>query len=575
MVSTPLPLDDAGRLAALARSGLVDSKAEQSFDRVSHLASRLLNAPVALLSLVDERRQFFKSAIGLDGQVALDRQTPLSHSFCQHVVTSGAPLVVEDAVRHPLVRDNLAIADLDVKAYLGVPVTDPDGFVLGSFCVIDGQPRQWSEHDLATLRDLGALVMTEIALRREIGERRAAQERLLEQNQALAAARDAAESAARVKTAFLANMSHEIRTPMNAVIGMTELLESTALNAEQREFTQTIRTGGETLISLINDLLDLSKIEADRLELEHQPVVLRDCLHEAMQLVSYAARNKGLNLSSTVAPDLPEACLADPTRLRQILVNLLGNAVKFTAAGDVVLSVSQPDPQRLRFEVRDTGIGIRPGQLERLFKPFSQADASTTRLYGGSGLGLAICHRLVIQMGGEIGVESVEGHGSRFHFVIPFVPAPIPSQAPDTRPHRATTRHPLNILVAEDHPVNQRVAQLMLRNLGYDAQLASDGMQVLQALAQAPYDVVMLDLQMPVLDGLQCAQRIRAQGNGLAQPWIIAVTANVVSGEQEACISAGMNDFLAKPVTIDALSGALARCLAAQAAANTEQGPLA
>jgi CheY-like chemotaxis protein len=178
-------------------------------------------------------------------------------------------------------------------------------------------------------------------------------------------------------------------------------------------------------------------------------------------------------------------------------------------------------------------------------------------------------------MGGHIGVESVEGQGSSFHFSIPFVPAPLPLQTPDIRPQPAGSAQALKILVAEDHPVNQRVAQLMLRNLGYDAQLASDGMQVLQALADTPYDVVMLDLQMPVLDGLECAQRIRAQRSSLAQPWIIAVTANVVSGEQEACLSAGMNDFLAKPVTIDALSGALARCLAAQAAALTEQGPRA
>jgi signal transduction histidine kinase/ActR/RegA family two-component response regulator len=566
MSSHPLPLDDTSRLSALARSGLMDSEAEPSFDRVSSLASRLLNAPVALLSLVDDRRQFFKSALGLTGQAAADRETALSHSFCQHVVTSGAPLVVDDALQHPKVRTNPAIQDLNVKAYIGVPVTDPDGFVLGSFCVIDGQARSWSESDLATLKDLAALVMTELALRREISDRRTAQAALLKQNKALAAARDEAESAVRAKAAFLSNISHEIRTPMNAVIGMTELLETTDLNAEQREFTQTIRTGGETLISLINDLLDLSKIEAGRLELERKPVVLSACIHEATQLVGYAAHAKGLTLRSVLSASLPQSFCADPTRLRQILVNLLGNAVKFTSSGEVVLSVSQPNRDVLRFEVRDTGIGIHADQLERLFKPFSQADASTTRLYGGSGLGLAICHRLVMQMGGQIGVDSVPGQGSGFHFQIPFEPAPVLASNTPVHPPGPAADHTLKILIAEDHPVNQRVAQLMLRSLGYEATLVSDGLQVLQALAHTHFDLVLLDLQMPQLDGLECARRIRSQHPDTSKPWIVAVTANVVSGEQEACLAAGMNDFLAKPVTTEALRAALGRCLTAVSA---------
>jgi signal transduction histidine kinase/DNA-binding response OmpR family regulator len=507
----PLPraLDDPKRLAALARSGLPDSGAEGVFDRVSRLAARLLGAPVALLSLVDERRQFFKSLVGLDGPAANARQTPLSHSFCQHVVTSGAPLVVVDAPHDALVCENPAVRDLGVKAYLGVPVRDPDGFVLGSFCVIDHHARAWTDDDIATLEDLASLVMTELALRRENTERQAAELRLRDQNIALAAACAAAESATRAKAEFLANMSHEIRTPLNTVVGMTDLLGASPLSASQREYAEAIRTGADTLLSLINDILDFSKIEAGGLELERLPVSLQASVESALDFVAAPAAAKRLELLALVEPGVPACILGDATRLRQILVNLLSNAVKFTASGEVCLRITlaPDDASRLRVSVSDTGIGIPPERIDRLFKSFSQVDASTTRHYGGTGLGLAICRRLVALMGGDIQVESAPGRGSTFFFDLPFVVATLPAETPVAV---FTVLAGRRALLVDDNPTNLLVLTRQLARWGVDPTAVASGLEALEVAASGPaFDLAILDQHMPGMDGLTLALALR------------------------------------------------------------------
>ncbi|NQX02747.1 response regulator [bacterium] len=563
MPSLPRPLDDPERLAALHSLHLLDSAAEENFDRVSRLAARLLDAPISLLSLVDDRRQFFKSAIGLGGPVGDARETPLNSSLCQHVVTSGAPLVIEDMNSHPLICDHPALKKMGVAAYLGVPIRDTDGFILGSFCTIDGKSRVWNPGDLALLEDLASLVMTEIALRKKNLALQSANTRA----EGLASA---AAAAAAAKAEFLANMSHEIRTPLNAVIGMTELLQHSPLGREQREFVDTLRTSGESLLALINDILDFSKIDSGHLDFELIPFSLRGCLESALDLTARPAAEKGLELQLAIDDSVPPAIVGDHTRLRQILVNLVSNAVKFTRQGKVTVTVSPrvgvDQTPMLHVSVRDNGIGIPAERVGRLFQAFSQGDASTSRKYGGTGLGLAICHRLVTLMGGRIWVDSTLGQGADFQFEIPFEAAPAVSAAAAMPTGRRVPAVPepsssLRILLAEDHPVNQRVACLLLDRLGYGCTTVANGLETLAAVARQSFDILLLDVQMPELDGLETARRIRADYEPAARPWIIAMTANAMQGDRDECLAAGMDDYISKPITSGTLREALERAV--------------
>lgn len=459
----------------------------------------------------------------------------------------------------------------------------------------------WISLGLTPIHDDDGAVSRWIGIGTDITRRKEAEK-------ALKSARDAAETASRLKGEFLANISHEIRTPMNAIIGMTDLTLCTELAGDQREYLTTVKQSAESLLDLLNDVLDLSRIESGRLEINPEPVQLRPMLEETIRPLKFVAEQKGLKLSVSVAAEIPDTIECDPLRLRQVLINLVGNAIKFTHEGQVDVFVQQQWESEselgLQFTVADTGIGIAADTLDQIFEAFSQADSSISRQFGGSGLGLAITSQLLHLMSGRIWVQSEPGHGSRFHFTLrtrqpetaTAAAAPAKPTAAETQPtlpprkrestavHRSSEpergnrnqqkiaadasaqvdssqrshslgaaagdRRPLRILVADDHPANVQLLCRILEKHGHQLKVAHDGLDAVRMFEDHPFDVILMDVQMPEMDGYQATAAIRERERDTqSHVPIIAVTAHVMTGDREGCLAAGMDAYISKPVS--------------------------
>jgi signal transduction histidine kinase/ActR/RegA family two-component response regulator len=664
---------EQSRLQALLGYRVLDTPADPAFDRLTALASDLFDAPIALISLIDQERQWFKSRVGLDAC-----QTPRDQAFCAHAIKldPGSVMVVEDATLDPRFAANpLVTGAPDIRFYAGAVLTGSDGHNLGTLCVIDtkARPDGLSDRDAGRLRALArvvvdelelarktreaveqrrllalaetvsgvghwrhviktgevrwsdevyrihgvtrddfdpayhdaiefygpeeratidALVMESLAtgegydfqmnLRRADGETRVVVSRAvceLDETGAVEAmfgvfqdvtdhvdALRAAEAAGVAKAEFLANMSHELRTPLTSVIGFSNLLkQSDTLAADERRYADRIQTASQALLSVINDILDFSKLEAGGVELDPRPFGVMDLAREAMELIETQAQAKGLALNITGGEGLEGLLVGDGPRLRQVMLNFLSNAAKFTARGAITLDArGEPDGLggvRLSVCVTDTGIGFPPEQAERLFERFVQADGSTTRDYGGTGLGLTISQRLIEMMGGDIGAIGRPGQGATFWFTVPLRAA-IGAAVP---PHEIARPRLVNakVLLADDAAANRELVGGVLTQLGLEVETVEDGVAAVDAVARGDFDLVLMDIRMPGMDGLDATRAIRALGGEVRRLPILALTANVEPSHLKICADAGMDGHVAKPIDFGTLVAELVRHLPA------------
>jgi signal transduction histidine kinase/ActR/RegA family two-component response regulator len=548
-------LSAAESLRELLKLGLESPDTAHMASRLATVARQAMSTTTAVVCLPDESGGLREAARA----TATDADGPAPTSkllSCPEQIT--APIAVTDAAASGDEYEQLLV-QLGLASGIVIPLAGQGGG-RGVLICGDATPRKRSRRRLELAGQIGleAGLVLEATQLREID--RARQIEL--QIQAAEATRSA-----EVKSAFLANMSHEIRTPMNGVLGMNELLLETEMTTEQREYAEQVARSGEHMMTIIDEILDISKIEAGQLELDITDFDFHATIREACAIAGLLAESKGIKFDVQIAGDVPQFGSADRRRLRQILLNLVSNAVKFTADGHVAVNATSAtkngDDRAVRVEVSDTGIGIDPAALERLFEPFTQADASTTRSFGGTGLGLAIARELIEMMGGRIGAKaSATGRGSTFWFELTLGTPAVTGDSAGRTDGTSSPAAPLwatspLVLVAEDNPVNQIVAVAALKRCGCRVEVVSDGRQALNALANRAYAAVLMDCQMPDMDGYETTKHLRLRENGERHVPVIAMTAHAMDGDREKCLAAGMDDYISKPLRRDQLTEVL------------------
>lgn len=524
-----MPYNESERLDILKRySNMLEALPGYAFDDATSLVSYICGVPIAYIAFIDENRQWFKSEIGLGFSIV-----PREITFSRYTIMDSSLVEIQDTLLNERFKDDPDVkGGLKIRFYAGMPLITPDGHAVGVLCAADHEPRSLNENQKRALHIVARHVITTL----ELGIK----------NNELLRQKKIAESAVLAKESFLANMSHEIRTPLNAIIGFTELLSGTPLDKQQQAFIQDVQTAGENLLLIVNDILDLSKIESGGLSLEKQPFNLKKSLRHVYDLLKVKTAD-GVEFNLFLDAELPDVITGDQGRLNQIMVNLAGNALKFTNEGEVTISVKNKgeteDSYTIRFSVKDTGIGIPKEHLESIFERFTQGQEDTTRKFGGTGLGLSIVKELVKLHDSKIQVKSREGAGSEFFFTATYKKPVNVKENPKLLPVNDLGR--LKILLLEDNRLNQKLAQNVIEGFGFEIDIAENGDQGIKLLSENQYDLVLMDLQMPVRDGYQTTRYIRSELKNEIP--IIAMTAHSLADEHHRCLNAGMDGYVPKP----------------------------